>query len=444
MRSLVLPRLLAAHSNLLPLALAALSIQSALAQPAALPAPDDGRRPQVAAAANPPLEPAGPLSLATALTLAFEANPELAVASREVEATEAAALQAGLRPNPELSALLEDTRRESRTVTLLLSQPVELGGKRAARMEAAERARELATADLTARRAELHADVTAAFFDLLIAQERARLAAESAELARRATTAATRRVAAGKISPVEETKARVAEAGVKVELAQAASELRGARRRLAALWGNPAPRFEAAEGPAESPAAPSAYGELAARLDAAPTLARAGVEIERRRALVEVERARRVPDLTVSLGVKRDNAIDRDQAVLGVSLPIPLFDRNQGKLAEALARRDQARDERAALRIGLERDAAEAWERLESARTEAAALEGEVLPGARQSLDAATKGFELGKFGFLDVRDAQRTLFQARAQHLRALAAAYRARADLARILGEPAAPAAR
>lgn len=417
------------RSLVLLLVLAASTIQPALAQPAA---------------ATSPVEPAGPLTLPAALDLAFRANPELAVAAGEVQAAEAAALQAGLRPNPEFSALMEDTRDATRTTTLQFNQPIELGGKRAARMEAAEQGRQLAAADLAAKRAELSAEVTAAYFDLLIAQDRSRLAAESAELAQRATAAAARRVAAGKVSPVEETKARVAEAGVKVELTQAASDLRGARRRLAAFWGNPAPRFSTAEGPAESPAAPPAYGELAARLDGAAALARASVEIERRRALVEVERARRVPDLTVSLGVKRDNAIDRDQAVLGVSLPIPLFDRNQGNLAEALARRDQARDERAALRIRLERDAAEAWERLESARAEAAALEGEVLPGARQSLDAATKGFELGKFGFLDVLDAQRTLFQARAQHLRALAAAYRARADLDRMLGEPAAPAAR
>lgn len=433
------------RSYLLPLALAAFSIQSVLAQPAA---PDDGRQPPLAAAANPPGELTGPLNLAVALALAFQANPELAVAAREVEAAEAAALQAGLLPNPELSALLEDTRQESRTVTLLFNQPIELGGKRAARVDAAKRARDLAAADLATRRAGLRADVTAAYFEVLIAQERARLAAESAELAERATAAAVRRVAAGKVSPVEETKARVAEAGVKVERTQAASELRVARRRLSAFWGDPSPRFARAEGPADTPAAPAAATGLAGRLDAAPAMARAGIEIERRRALVEVERARGVPDLTVSLGVKRDETLGRDQAVLGVSLPLPLFDRNQGNLAAALKGEDQARDERAALRIRLERDAAEAWERFDSARGEAAALEGEVLPGARQALAAATKGFELGKFGFLDVLDAQRTLFQAEAQHLRARAAAHRARADLDRILGEPggasAVPAAR
>jgi len=426
---------------MLPLLLAAFSMHSAVAQDVG---PDVGGSVLSDATRNPALEPSGPLSLAAALDLTLQANLDLALAGHEVDATAAAVRQAGLLPNPELSALVEDTRRDSRTVTLQLNQPLELGGKRAARVDAAERAHDVAAADLITRRTELRADVTAAFFDLLVAQERARLAAESADLAQRATTAAARRVAAGKVSPVEETKARVAEAAVKVESTQAASELRAARRRLAAFWGNAAPRFDAAVAPVGVPVEPRAYGELAMQLETAPALARAGLEIERRRALVEVERARRVPDLTVSLGVKRDESLGRDQAILGVSVPLPLFDRNQGNLAEALKRQDLARDERAALRIRLERDVADAWERLDSARGEAAALQDEVLPGARQSLDAATKGFELGKFGFLDVLDAQRTLFQARAQHLRALAAAYRARADLDRILGEPAAPVAR
>ena len=65
-------------------------------------------------------------------------------------------------------------------------------------------------------------------------------------------------------------------------------------------------------------------------------------------------------------------------------------------------------------------------------------LQSEVLPGAQAAFDAATKGFELGKFAYLDVLDAQRTLLQARAQYLRALADAHRSITDLDRLLGGP------
>ncbi|OYZ54461.1 MAG: cobalt-zinc-cadmium resistance protein, partial [Hydrogenophilales bacterium 16-61-112] len=75
--------------------------------------------------------------------------------------------QAGVRPNPQISTLIEDTRRSTRTTTLQLNQPIELGGKRAARIDAAERGRDAASADFDAKRAEIRAAVMTAFFDVL-------------------------------------------------------------------------------------------------------------------------------------------------------------------------------------------------------------------------------------------------------------------------------------
>ncbi len=77
------------------------------------------------------------------------------------------------------------------------------------------------------------------------------------------------------------------------------------------------------------------------------------------------------------------------------------------------------------------------WGRLDSAGTEARTISDQVLPGAQSAYDAATQGFELGKFNFLDVLDAQRTLFQAKAQYLRARGDAHRAAADIDRLLGD-------
>jgi cobalt-zinc-cadmium efflux system outer membrane protein len=381
-------------------------------------------------------ESAAPLTLNAALELALGANPDLSAAGRELEALDATITQAQARPNPELSALIEDTRRETRTTTLQLNQPIELGGKRGARIEAAERGRDAAFLELEAKRAEIRAAVTAAFFDVLVAQERLRLAQASVELAQRATGAASRRVTAGKVSPVEETRARVAEAAVRVERAQAASEVTTARRRLAATWGNSSPRFERAEGDPESLPPLPALADLYMRLATSPNVLRASIEVERRQALADVERSRRIPDLTISLGAKRNEELGRDQAILGVSIPIPVFNRNQGNLLEALHRTDKARDELAAAGTRLSNELAAAHERLNTARQEVALLQRDILPGAQSAYDAATKGFELGKFSFLEVLDAQRTSFQAKSQYLRALAEAHRSAAEIERILG--------
>ena len=210
------------------------------------------------------------------------------------------------------------------------------------------------------RRVEIRAVVVAAFFEMLAAQERAALAGASVDLAKRATDAVAKRVAAGKVSPVEETKARVAEEGVRVELAQAQSEQRSARARLAILLGANPPRFTLAAGSVdEIPAVPS-FDNVQQRLSASPTLRRAQLEVERRRSLVDVERSKRIPDVTFSLGVKRPNELQRDQLLFGVSVPLPLFDRNQGNLLEALKREDKARDELQALNMRVSTDVLQA------------------------------------------------------------------------------------
>ncbi|MYM26369.1 TolC family protein, partial [Duganella sp. FT135W] len=110
------------------------------------------------ACAQAGVEPSVPLTLPAALALADEGNPALAAARHEVLALDGAVQQAGVLPNPSLSVERVDTRRASRETTVLLSQPLELGGQRAARVQAAQRGRDGAVALLAQRRAELRAE----------------------------------------------------------------------------------------------------------------------------------------------------------------------------------------------------------------------------------------------------------------------------------------------
>jgi cobalt-zinc-cadmium efflux system outer membrane protein len=387
-------------------------------------------------AADPAPSLTAPLTLATAIERAFRSNPGLQAAGRDLDIAAAQRLQAGSAPNPELSYLAEGLKKDARTTTVQVNQAIELGGKRGARLALAERERELASADLASYRSALRADVVTAFFDVLTAQERLLLAQATQELSQKVTGAAARRVTAGKISPVEETRARVAEASTKIELGQAANDLALAKRRLAATWGSSEPFAGAVEPPATPPGVNKTTGELLAQLPAAPLIARARREIERQKAMADVERSRQFPDLTVSLGSKRDDQFGQRQTVVGLALPFPLFDRNQGNLLGALRRTDKARDELQAVESKLSVDLAQASLRLNAAATELAILRDEILPGALSAYEAGTKGFEAGKFSFLDVLDAQRTLFQAKTQYVRALGESHRAAADIERIIG--------
>lgn len=379
------------------------------------------------------------LTLDSALELASVSSPELSAAQHELDAMQAGVLQADALPNPSVEVGVEDTRSATRETTLLFSQPFELGGKRAARTRVAERGRDSASADLNARRADVRATVITAFFDVLAAQQRLQLAQEAANLAKRATDVAIRRVAAGKISPVEETKARVAESGVRLESAQARSELASARKRLSATWGSAMPHFHHAEGSLDAlPALPDAAG-FAQRLETAPALIRARHEADRFQALSQLERSRRIPDVTVSLGIKRSEEQGRNLTLIGVSMPLPLFDSNRGNVLESARRADKARDELSITTLRLDSEVAQAWEKLNLSRQEAETLRDDIIPAAQSAYDAATKGFEFGKFGFLDVLDSQRTLLQAKSQYLKTLSDAHRAAAAIDRLLGRVA-----
>lgn len=382
-------------------------------------------------------EPAEPLTMAAAIRLALESNPTIAAARREIEATEAQVLQGSLRPNPGFSVATENASRVSRSASAQVELPIERGDKRAARVDAAQRGRDVAVSDLSGRQLKVRAAVMAAFFDVLAAQELLALAQDSAALARRATDIAAKRVAAGKVSPVEETKARVAEASVRVSLTQAQSELRNARRRLASWWGNPSPRFSEAQGDVDRMPSLPDPDAIEQRLSISPLLERARLELERRKSLVNVEQSKTVQDFTVSVGVQRREESQREQMMVGISVPIPLYNRNQGNLLEALRREDKARDELVATRITLASEAYQVVERLSARRQEAELLRDEVVPGAKSAYEAATIGFENGKFSFLEVLDAQRTFFSAKSQYLNALAALHRAVTDLESILGQ-------
>jgi cobalt-zinc-cadmium efflux system outer membrane protein len=388
-------------------------------------------------ATAPDKEVTGTLTLEAAIDHALLANPELSAAVNELQAVEGAVMQAGILPNPEVSTSVEDTQnRATRSTTVQINQLIELGGKRAARIASAERGRDVATADLAAKRQEIRASVVGAFFAVLVAQERVRQVEDLFGLAQRATQAASRRVTAGKISPVDETRARVAEAQARVELTQAKGDLVAARKRLAATWGSSTPRFAQVEGRTDSLPEILSSEEIERRLSNSPVLARARHEADRFSALADVERSRRMPNVTVSLGTKKVEELGRNQTIVGVSIPFPLFDRNQGNVFQALRRADKARDELSATEVRLNSEVTQNQERLQALVVAATTLQDEILPGARSAYSAAAKGFELGKFSFLEVLDAQRTFFQARAQYLNSLSEAHRTAAELERVLG--------
>ncbi len=398
--------------------------------------------------ANPRVveNPAGQISLRDALALALMHNPELATFAWELRATEARRLQAGRPPNPTLSTLVEDIGAAKRftgpsgliqpQTTIQLGQLIELGGKRAARRRLATAGRDLTAWDYEAARIDVLTRVSRAYFDVLASQEAVALSQETLQVVEQVQKTVELRVTAGVVSPIEQTKAEVTLASARIESDRAKRTFDANRRRLAVLWGSTSAEFQSVTGELAALPPVPAFTELQQQLLQNPDLARWTMEIAQRQAALDVERAKRIPDVTVNAGYRRFNTIDGNTFLIGGSIQLPIFDRNRGGIREASDRVSKAYEEQRAAQARLTAVLADAYRALSSAQDEVSALKTQVLPGALSAFQAIEEGYRLGKFGYLEVLDAQRTLVSGRSQYLRALTDFHKAAADVERLTG--------
>lgn len=389
-------------------------------------------------------EPNGVITMRQALASALMHNPELRAYSWEVRASEARTLQARLWPNPEIEVEMEEVGGgggrsgfDGAETTIRLGQLIELAGKPSKRIRVATLGSKLAGWDYEAKRLDVLTSVAHAFVEVLAAQERLSLAEELVQLSNQVLNTVTQRVEAGKDSPVEKTKAQVTLASARIEQEQARRRLTSTRKRLAATWGSVSPVFASASGRLDVTFPVPPESELTHLLAENPDLARWAAEVERRRAALELEKAKAVPDITLSGGIQRFHETDDNALVFGLAIPVPLFNQNQGKILEAKYNLAKAENLQRAAETSLYTTLANAYQALASASIESTGLGNEIVPGAQRAFYAASQGYREGKFNYLMVLDAQRTFFYARAKYIESLAAYHKAKADVERLIGQ-------
>jgi cobalt-zinc-cadmium efflux system outer membrane protein len=169
-----------------------------------------------------------------------------------------------------------------------------------------------------------------------------------------------------------------------------------------------------------------------------PDLARWATELEQKQAERRLARAESVPDLTLSVGLRNFQETDGNALVAGLEIPLQFFDRNQGGRQQAAAAYHRTRREQQAAKARIMAELSTSYQELKSANEELLVLGKELLPGAQQAFEAANLGYREGKFGFLQMVDAQRTLFEVRGQYVDALATYHRAKADIERLIARP------
>jgi cobalt-zinc-cadmium efflux system outer membrane protein len=390
-------------------------------------------------------EPDGVLTLRRAIELALTHSPELTAVSHGVWAAEGNVRQARALPNPELELEAEEfggsgSRKgyDAAQTTVRLSQSLELGGKRGKRQRVAEAEARLAGWDYEAKRLDVFTHTKKAFVDVLQAQGRLALAESLLTVAQDVQKAAVARVKSGKVPVLEETRAGVEVASARIARDRAKRELDSTRKRLAASWGGNAPVFKEAAGNLDAGADVPPLEKFSALVDDAPEVARWRAETARAGEALAVANAARIPDIGVTAGISRFGDDGSYAGSMGLSVPLPLFDRNTGAILSAKHQATRAQYEQRAARLRATTDLVDAYTRLETAQSEAVTMKTELLPGARQAFDAAQTGYREGKHGHLEVLDTQRTLNEAQTRYLDVLAAYHKAAADVERLTGTP------
>jgi cobalt-zinc-cadmium efflux system outer membrane protein len=385
------------------------------------------------------------LTFSDALSKALLENSRLQSYGWQVRAREAERLQASLLPNPRLEAEMENFGGtgtfdgfDNREITIRLGQTILLGADRLKAKRLAGYNQKLAGWDYETQRLNVLTGVTQAYISALEAQQQWRQQQELVEVAQKLFDSISAQVEAGKVSPIAATRAKVELSRVRIDLENTHNTFEAARSNLASFWGSKQPVFKGLSGTLAPTDSLPAYPSLAQYIQRNPDVARWATEMQQRKSLLALERAKGIPNPTISGGYKRFEDVGAEAAVVGLSIPFPLFDRNQGDIKAAKHQIWRGRSQRQAAVTEVTRALQEAYNRLQSSYQEVQQLQEEVLPSAQSAFKSIKSGYQQGKFNYLEVLDAQRTLFTSRTRYIQALAEYNREVAEIERLIGTP------
>lgn len=327
--------------------------------------------------------------------------------------------------------------------TFALSQVIELGDKRDARIGAAQAGRSALDIERQAAQLDVLAEVTRRFIAVAQRQQQVRLASDAVGLAEKTVEASERRVNAAKSPHAELDRARIAFDRAKLDERATLADLDVARKQLAASWGESQPVIDGqpfGEVRADLFALPTAgdFPALAERLVNNPDFLRYASEARLRDAELRLASSLSRPDFTVSAGVRRFEEA-KDQAFVA-SLAVPLFSgrRAEGFVAEARANRELVDVERRAAEVKAQATLYELHRQLIRAVSEATTLRDDIKPRSAEALNETEYAYERGRYSYLELVDAQREFLAVQAALIDAAASAHGLRAEIERLTNAP------
>jgi cobalt-zinc-cadmium efflux system outer membrane protein len=378
------------------------------------------------------------LTLDRALDLARQNSPRLRAAEKQIEAAKQAAAAAGLWKSPELEFEAEGVGGDNRgfdstEYTVGLKQEFPLGGKGPKERAVAQQT--VAAFSQASRQEvlELEEDVRRVFIELMTQQEIVKVRSEQEQLGRAFVEVAQRRLEAGGGSELEVVQAELALAEIRLAQTCCFGDLKAEQEKLASLLNMP---FE------DLPEATGAYYELdsvdALTLDDNfPALRKLAAEEEMLRAQALRDRAGDIPDVTLGAGVRHDSGSKIDTFLFSASIPLTFNRRGRTQSAAGLLRAEAVLAKREETRRALERELKSLKALYEGIRAQVELSKKELIPKAEQAYELSRKGYETGRFSWLELIAAQQNLAEIRINHIETLREAHLIRAELSKFMKE-------
>ncbi len=366
------------------------------------------------------------MTLSEAVETALKNNPEIQSVRLETDAAQGRLDQAGLllKSNPviEGSVSRKDTLPEGgekvKNYGLRLSQEFELAGQRGLRVDAARNGQEKVIQDTRDKERVLIATVKDAFARALAAKRKIELAGEAVKLQEELVSSAAVKFQTGDISALEQNLADVELGKARRDRMLAERERREALLGMQELLGvKPSAGFSVeGELPSEAPVIPDKGKITEAAALQRPDVQSAAAEAEQAKATMKLAGREAIPSVTVSGFYNEDDRLNETGVML--SFPLPFFDRKQADRREAAAKAGQALIKQASLERAIEREIEEAHANLAAAAEELSLFKKDVLGKAMENLGLMNLAFKEGKFGFFEVRLAQKDTIDAQFAYL--------------------------
>ena len=392
---------------------------------------------------NAPTPPKG-VGLTDLVTLAVEQNPRLARANLAIEAARGRHLQAGLYPNPEVAVNWDEIgdRTGNGIITApKVSQTIVTGRKLTLAQAVAAREVDQAALELMSERYAVVGSVRATFYEALVLQRRAEILTELVKLADEAVANGKTLLDAKQIARLDYVQLEVERERFQAELQAVKRELPGAYRRLAAVSGHNALIPESVSGSFDGLPNYDPDEARQAVLNYHPLARSARVGVDRAQAAVRRAEAEPIPNVSVYAGYIRQNQNRSNDAAVGVSMPVPVWNRNQGNIRAAKAELGMAIQAVGQTENELAARVAAAYQTYAAARERAELYRKELLPRAEETYKLSLAAFKGGQFEYLRVIQAQRAVAEARLELNRSLGEAWRSAAELSGLLLEDSWP---